>query len=78
MRNTLYQCQHAYREGWSVEIALCHLMDVLRDDIETKEIALCAFLDIKGAFDNTSHSRRPDPQGSGKHLGFLNGQNVRE
>lgn len=46
-------------------------MDVLRDAAETKEIELCAFLDIEGA-------RCPDSQGSGKHPGLLNGKDVRK
>jgi len=28
---------------------------VLQTAVDTKEVAICAFLDIEGAFDNTSH-----------------------
>ena len=59
-RNPLHHCQHAYRAGRSTETALYQLTEVLRDAIETKEIALCAFLDIEGAFDNTSHTEIQD------------------
>lgn len=45
-RNPFHVCQNAYRHL---------LMDVLGDAINTKEIFLCAFLDIEVAFDKTSH-----------------------
>lgn len=50
----LHTKQHAYQKGKSTETALLELTDRLERALEDKEIALCAFLDIEGAFDNTS------------------------
>ncbi|XP_047987119.1 uncharacterized protein LOC125226977 [Leguminivora glycinivorella] len=44
---------HAYRRGRSTETALLELVDRVEKALEDKEIALSAFLDIEGAFDNT-------------------------
>ena len=46
--------QHAYRAGRSTETALYQLTRKIGKSIEEKEICICAFLDIEGAFDNTS------------------------
>ncbi|XP_059046427.1 uncharacterized protein LOC131842012 [Achroia grisella] len=49
----LHRNQHAYRKGHSTETALLDLTDKVEKAIEEKQIALCSFLDIEGAFDNT-------------------------
>jgi len=48
-------CLHAYRAGRSTDTALYHLKSLIEDSLTHKEVALCAVLDIQGAFDNTSH-----------------------
>jgi hypothetical protein len=50
----LHQNQFAYRAGTSTETALFQVVHRLENCLEHKEIALGAFLDIEGAFDNTS------------------------
>jgi len=50
----LHQNQYAYRAGMSTETALFQVVQNLEKCLEYKEIALGAFLDIEGAFDNTS------------------------
>lgn len=60
LRNHLHPCQHAYRAGLSTETALYQLTDIVRDAIETKEVALCPFLDIEGAFGNTWYTEIGD------------------
>jgi len=50
----LHQNQYAYRAGMSTETALFQVVQRLEKCLEHKEIALGAFLDIEGAFDNTS------------------------
>jgi hypothetical protein len=50
----LHRNQHAYQEGKSCETALHQPVSRIEDSLASKEIALCAFLDI-GAFDNTSY-----------------------
>lgn len=45
--------QCAYVKGKSTETALAHLVNKAEKALEEKEIALCTFLDIAGAFDNT-------------------------
>lgn len=49
----IHDSQHAYRRGRSTETALLELVDRVEKALEDKEIALSAFLDIEGAFDNT-------------------------
>jgi hypothetical protein len=49
----LHQNQFAYRAGVSAETALFQVHR-LEKCFKHKEVALCAFLDIEGAFDNTS------------------------
>lgn len=51
----LHPCQHAYRAGRSTETALYQLTEIIQKTLKEKETAICAFLDISGAFDNTSH-----------------------
>ena len=52
----LHHSQHAYRSGRSTETALYHLTTTIQDSLNLKETCICAFLDIEGAFDNTSHT----------------------
>ena len=54
MENPLHQNQYAYRAGMSTETALFQVVKSLEKCLEHKEIVLGAFLDIEGAFDNTS------------------------
>ncbi len=51
----LHRKQHAYQAGKSCMSALNDLVSRAEDALDCKEIALCAFLDIEGAFDNISH-----------------------
>ena len=52
----LNKFQFAYSKGKSTITALHTLTQKLEKSIEYKEVALCAFLDIEGAFDNASHA----------------------
>lgn len=59
----LHKLQFAYMKGKSTELAAHHLVTKLEKTLSWKQIALCAFMDIQGAFDNTgfdsiSHSLR--------------------
>ena len=53
VENPLHQNQFAYRTGTSKDTALYQVVQRLEKCLEHKEIALGAFLDIEGAFDNT-------------------------
>jgi Reverse transcriptase (RNA-dependent DNA polymerase) len=46
--------QHAYRKGKSTETALHELVYQIESSISGKKSALGVFLDIEGAFDNTT------------------------
>ena len=50
----LHQNQFAYRAGVSTDAALFQVVHRLEKSLHHKEFALGAFLDIEGAFDNTS------------------------
>jgi hypothetical protein len=50
----LHQNQSAYRAGMSTETALFQVIHRLETSLNHKEIALGAFMNIEGAFDNTS------------------------
>jgi hypothetical protein len=50
----LHQNQFAYRAGMSTETSLFQVVHTLEKSLSHKEMALGAFLDIEGAFDNTS------------------------
>ena len=50
----LHQNQFAYRAGMSTETALFQVVHRLEKSLNHREIALAAFLDSEGAFDNTS------------------------
>lgn len=52
----LHAYQHAFRAGRSTDTALYQLTEKIQNSLDHKEISLCAFLDIEGAFDNTSHT----------------------
>jgi len=56
VEHPLQRTQHAYRAGRSTDTALYHLKSLIEDSLTHKEVAICAFLDIQGAFDNTSHT----------------------
>jgi len=51
----LHPNQHAYQAGKSVETALHQLIVRVEKALDQQEIALGVFLDIEGAFDNTSY-----------------------
>lgn len=50
----LHPSQHAYQAGKSVETALHPIVSRIEKALHHKELAAGAFLDIEGAFDNTS------------------------
>ena len=52
----LHQNQLAYRAVMSTETALFQVVHRLEKSLKHKEIVVGTFLDIKGAFDNTSFS----------------------
>ena len=52
VENPLHQNQFAYRGGMSMETALFQVVQRLEKCLEHREIALGAFLDIEGAFNN--------------------------
>ena len=54
IENPLHKNQYAYQEGKSTEAALHLAVAKMEKTISCKEIGLAAFLDIEGAFDNTS------------------------
>jgi hypothetical protein len=51
----LHPNQHAYQAGKSVETALHYLVVRIERALEQQEMALGVFLDIEGAFNNTSY-----------------------
>jgi hypothetical protein len=53
VKKTLHRIQFAYRVGMSTKTALFQVVRRLETSLKHKEIALCAFLDIKVTFDNT-------------------------
>jgi len=55
VEHPLQRTQHAYRAGRSTDTDIHHLKSRIEDSLTHKEVSLCAFLDIQGAFDNTSH-----------------------
>ena len=55
MLQPLQPNQHAYQDGKPVETALYQLMIWAEKALDQQEIALGVFLDIEGAFDNTSY-----------------------
>ena len=55
-RYPLSKFQFAYQTGSSTVTALHTLVNKIERSLSAKEIALCSFLDIEGAFDNTTYS----------------------
>lgn len=53
----LHGSQYAYQPGKSTETALLSVVSRIEKALQFKEIALGAFLDIEGAFDNTNPSK---------------------
>jgi hypothetical protein len=53
-RNPLHINQHACQSGKSTNTALNSVVSTIERALQTQEIAMGAFLDIKGAFDRTS------------------------
>ena len=51
----LHPDQHAYQAGKSVETVLHQLVVQVVKALDQQEIALSVFLDIEGAFNNTSY-----------------------
>ncbi|XP_055714430.1 uncharacterized protein LOC129808685 [Phlebotomus papatasi] len=49
----LHKTQHGYLSGRSTNTALSELIYAVEGSLEAKEVALCAFIDISGAFDST-------------------------
>jgi hypothetical protein len=49
----LHRNQHAYQTGKSTETALHNVVTIIENATEHRDIALGAFLDIKGAFNRT-------------------------
>ena len=56
MKFPLSKNQFAYQSGKSTITALQSLVSKIEKSLQAKEIALVAFLDIEGAFDNASYS----------------------
>ena len=54
MEKPLHKHQHAYQPGKSCDTALHNLVARVETSLHHKEIALGAFIDIQGAFDNAS------------------------
>ena len=50
----IHKLQFAYQPGKSTEAVLHHLVSKIENTFDRKEVALGVFLDIEGAFDNTS------------------------
>lgn len=50
----LSSSQHAYRQGKGTESALHYLVTEIEKNTRNEDISLVAFIDIEGAFDNTS------------------------
>lgn len=51
----LHSRQHEYIAIRSTETAHVDLTDLIQKSLEDKETAAYAFIDIEGAFDNSSH-----------------------
>ena len=50
----LHPNQHAYQKGKSTETALAKVVDLVETCLDKKLIVVGVFIDIEGAFDNTS------------------------
>ena len=51
-RKPMHERQHAFRKGHSTEVAMSQVVDRIEKAILNKQVAMAAFLDIEGAFDN--------------------------
>jgi hypothetical protein len=51
----LHPTQHAYQAGKSVEMALHQLVVWIEKALDQQETVLGVFLDLEGAFNNTSY-----------------------
>ena len=54
LTNPINETQFAYQKGKSTEAALHSLVSQIEASLDSKETTLSAFLDVEGAFDNTS------------------------
>ena len=55
-RKPFHTKQHAFRKGHSTELAISEVVDKIESAIHNNKIAMVAFLDIEGAFDNLQTS----------------------
>lgn len=53
-RVQLHKCQYAHQIGKSTKAALVKLIDGIQDTLTNKETLVCVFVDIEGAFSNTT------------------------
>lgn len=53
--NLIRPNQHAYQKTTSIKMALRHITSKMEESVIAKEIAICAILDIKNAFDGSLH-----------------------
>jgi hypothetical protein len=53
MRQSLHSKQFTYQAGKSTVSALHHIVGKIENAIKYKEVALAAFIDVEGVFDNT-------------------------
>lgn len=54
-KRPLHNLQFAYQKGKSTITSIHKLTSIIEKALERKEIALCSFMDIEGAFDNASY-----------------------
>ena len=81
-QNPLSINQHAFRKMYSCETALSFLTDEIEHSILNQEYALCASLDIEGAFNNCGFAdiiaamtnKKISPQIVGWYKHYLNNQ----
>jgi len=51
----LYSHQFGFRPGYSIDIALINVQDLITEAIDTKKFAIGIFLDLAKAFDTVDH-----------------------
>jgi hypothetical protein len=56
VNSPLHRNQHAYQKGKSTETALHNVVTCIEDAFRFNEVCLAVFLDVEGAFDNTSYA----------------------
>lgn len=54
LTHPIHKMQFAYLKGKSTELAAHHLVTNIEDALFKKQVALCAFVDVQGAYDNTN------------------------